>query len=294
MQDSSNPISFPARIYQRNSENPISVTITVDTELGYLSIVRENGKHQASIPLDKLDLKLGGSTQDRIVLFCGTTGDTIISSDIKLLDTLQQSKDFPTLAQQIDKAKIDQRSSHMQKFMGVALSALPVFLFIIWISVGFTHYKNPWSKEPSKKELIQENKAEAKTSPVPVSTIIAEEKKELEKLQPQIPEPKPIAPKKVELEQSEEMYLQNVQKLLKKNWHPPILKNNKQTIVEFAIDKDGKTFDTKISKSSGSKTMDQAALKAISTIPLTAPPKGIETPLLIEFTFKCNVKEKRS
>lgn len=80
-------------------------------------------------------------------------------------------------------------------------------------------------------------------------------------------------------------YMREMQKNIKNNWSPNVVKNNKPVTVLFYLDKHGNITDAKIYKSSGNKESDYAALKAInSSSPLPPFPHVLE--LTEEFKTK--------
>lgn len=86
-------------------------------------------------------------------------------------------------------------------------------------------------------------------------------------------------------------YMKEVQRRIKLNWDPPKGNEQKTAIVFMRIAKDGRLISCKIYKSSGSPTMDKAALKAVE---ITAPFKPLPSDFNgqyvdIHFTFDYRV-----
>ena len=84
-----------------------------------------------------------------------------------------------------------------------------------------------------------------------------------------------------------QLYMKKMQKKIKKNWHPPRENNRNKVVVLFKITKAGELLDIKIINSSGSKEMEEAAIKAIQlTAPFDPlPDKCKEDSVDINFTF---------
>lgn len=86
-------------------------------------------------------------------------------------------------------------------------------------------------------------------------------------------------------------YMRELEQKIKGNWNPPKDGVTKRVVVIFTIGRDGKFLDKKITKSSGNKNADSAALRAIElTAPFRPLPKEFEGDSVpIEFTFDYNV-----
>ncbi len=91
-------------------------------------------------------------------------------------------------------------------------------------------------------------------------------------------------------------YITELEKQIKKNWHPPKVNSSKRTVVLFKISKNGTFFDYKIVISSNNKLADEAALRAIKMAsPFEAFPKKSKSESIdVEFTFDYNVINKGS
>lgn len=90
--------------------------------------------------------------------------------------------------------------------------------------------------------------------------------------------------------ESYEAWTDRVTKLIKVNWRPPASATNISTFVvmQCGIDASGKIVDTKLSKSSGVKSLDDSAQQAFATtrqVPAPPPlPQGVPV-IGIEITF---------
>lgn len=86
-------------------------------------------------------------------------------------------------------------------------------------------------------------------------------------------------------------YMRELQRRIKANWNPPKGNESKRVVLLFSISKDGRLLGIKVSKTSGLKTADDAAIAAVE---LSAPFKPLPTEYKrssvdIQFTFDYNV-----
>ena len=90
---------------------------------------------------------------------------------------------------------------------------------------------------------------------------------------------------------SDRPYMRELQRRIKLNWDPPKGNESKTVVLLFKIAKDGRLLSSKVHKSSGLPTADQAALKAVELTapfrPLPADFKGQN--IDIQFTFDYRV-----
>jgi TonB family protein len=85
-------------------------------------------------------------------------------------------------------------------------------------------------------------------------------------------------------------YLAELQKRIKKNWHPPRGNESKRITAKFKIHLSGEITNIKLERSSGLSIADDAAVDAIEkSSPLPPLPKGADSDLVIKFTFDYNV-----
>lgn len=86
-------------------------------------------------------------------------------------------------------------------------------------------------------------------------------------------------------------YMRELQRRIKRSWHPPRGNESKQVVVVFRINRQGQLVQSQVSKSSGEPLADQAALAAIQQVfPFRAlPPEYADEVIDIEFTFDYNV-----
>ena len=86
-------------------------------------------------------------------------------------------------------------------------------------------------------------------------------------------------------------YMQELQRRIKYNWHPPKGNESRKVMLLFKIAKNGQLLSCKVKKSSGLPSADQAALNAVKMTapfrPLPSDYKG--TNVEIQFTFDYNV-----
>ena len=87
-------------------------------------------------------------------------------------------------------------------------------------------------------------------------------------------------------------YLQELEKGMKYNWHPPTLNYATKVIAKFNVKKTGEITDIKIIKSSNNEKMDNVAIEAIEKAswlhPL--PSNCSKEQVSVEFTFDYNIK----
>ena len=82
-------------------------------------------------------------------------------------------------------------------------------------------------------------------------------------------------------------YMRELQRSIKLNWEPPKGSEDKTVVLLFKIAKDGRLLSSKIHKSSGLQSADQAALKAVElTTPFNPLPQDFNGENIdIHFTF---------
>ncbi len=86
-------------------------------------------------------------------------------------------------------------------------------------------------------------------------------------------------------------YMRELQRRIKRNWHPPRGNESKRVVLLFKVSKDGKLLRLNINKSSGVASADDAALEAIRmSAPFRPlPPEYQGNDIDIQFTFDYNV-----
>lgn len=85
-------------------------------------------------------------------------------------------------------------------------------------------------------------------------------------------------------------YMQELQRKIKTNWHPPKSNESKRSEVQFQVHQDGSVTKVRLSKPSGIPASDQCALAAVSTTaPFDKLPPGAPPFVEIQFTFDYNV-----
>jgi TonB family protein len=83
-------------------------------------------------------------------------------------------------------------------------------------------------------------------------------------------------------------YVAQVQQQVRQNWQLPQDYSFQRTVARMMIDRDGTLLGVQLSQSSGDKTVDQAALKAITTAGAfpTVPANVPSLPVTIEYVFE--------
>ena len=85
-------------------------------------------------------------------------------------------------------------------------------------------------------------------------------------------------------------YMASLQRRIKRAWFPPKGDQSKRVVVVFKVHRDGEMSDLKIQKTTGIKSADQAALRAVEDAsPFRPLPKGSPQDVDIQFTFDYNV-----
>jgi TonB family protein len=88
-------------------------------------------------------------------------------------------------------------------------------------------------------------------------------------------------------ENDSESYMSDLQRHIKKYWSPPKVDEKKQVTVSFSIYRNGQISHLRLSKSSGAKAADEAALKAVNSAAPFKPlwPTYKEKSVDVNFTF---------
>lgn len=83
-------------------------------------------------------------------------------------------------------------------------------------------------------------------------------------------------------------YVQQVQDQIRRNWKLPQEYNFQRTVAMLMIDRDGTLLGAHLTQASGDKTVDKAALQAITTAgPFPVAPANVPSlPVTIEYVFE--------
>jgi TonB family protein len=85
-------------------------------------------------------------------------------------------------------------------------------------------------------------------------------------------------------------YMAELERRIKRNWFPPKVPMSRRVVAKFVVSRAGTLSGLTISSSSGSASVDQAAMKAIEMAAPFAPlPEGADETVDIQFTFDYNV-----
>jgi len=86
-------------------------------------------------------------------------------------------------------------------------------------------------------------------------------------------------------------YMRELQRRIKRNWHPPRGNESKKVVLLFKVSRDGRLLRLNINKSSGLSDADDAALEAVKmSAPFRPlPPEYQGSDIDIQFTFDYNV-----
>ena len=86
-------------------------------------------------------------------------------------------------------------------------------------------------------------------------------------------------------------YMRELQRRIKRNWHPPRGNESKKVVLLFKVSRDGRLLRLNVNKSSGLSDADDAALEAVKmSAPFRPlPPEYQGSDIDIQFTFDYNV-----
>ena len=86
-------------------------------------------------------------------------------------------------------------------------------------------------------------------------------------------------------------YMRELQRRIKRNWHPPRGNESKRVVVLFKVSRDGRLLRLNINKTSGNPEADDAALESVKmSAPFRPlPPEYQGSDIDIQFTFDYNV-----
>lgn len=86
-------------------------------------------------------------------------------------------------------------------------------------------------------------------------------------------------------------YMRELQRRIKRNWHPPRGNESKRVVLLFKVSRDGRLLSLRVNKTSGNGEADDAALEAVRmSAPFRPlPPEYQGSDIDIQFTFDYNV-----
>lgn len=86
-------------------------------------------------------------------------------------------------------------------------------------------------------------------------------------------------------------YMRELQRKIKRNWHPPRGNESKRVVLLFKVSRDGRLLSLRVNKTSGNGEADDAALEAVRmSAPFRPlPPEYQGNDIDIQFTFDYNV-----
>lgn len=127
---------FEARRYAQGAVDGRAVKIGVDN--GLLYIVDPSSPLEF-LPLTDIDVKLGGQSGNRLVLCSKSSGETILTENLKLLDELSTASETydPRLIEQLNAARKQMKHAplHEAKWWGVTLALVAVIGLSIFAGV---------------------------------------------------------------------------------------------------------------------------------------------------------------
>ncbi|MBA3993238.1 MAG: hypothetical protein C0469_06900 [Cyanobacteria bacterium DS2.3.42] len=287
-------MNFLARLYERGTGESIPVTVSFqdDTILIYLE---ENGNEPIAVPLDEWEVRVGGSSEDKILLYALQTGDTLICGDEHFLTAIAEATNNTEIIKQIAKAKKRNATRLVRQSTGIVGIIICLTLFAGCVGIGFlaprhhSRYKHTPQVEAVEERAGDNSQQDADESNVPSATNVPH--KTTETNEPNEPSETFETNKPFD----GNTYMQAIQGKIKRAWHPPANTKPTKVIVHFTVDKSGKTSHAKIVKSSGDKACDASALKAISDVsPLPKLGAGSPPDVQIEYTFDLSDKSKKT
>ncbi len=280
-------MNFLARLYERGTGESIPATVSFqdDTILIYLE---ENGNEPIAVPLDEWEVRVGGSSEDKILLYALQTGDTLICGDEHFLTSIAEATNNTEIIKQIAKAKKRNATRLVRQSTGVLGIIICLTLFVGCVGIGFlaprhhSRYKHtPQVEEVDESSDGTDQGADASNEPRATNA----QNKAIEASET-IDSNKPF---------DGNTYMQSIQGKIKRAWHPPANAKPTNVVVHFTVDKSGKTSHAKIVKSSGDKACDASALNAIADVsPLPKLGAGSPPDVQIEYKFDLSDKSKKT
>lgn len=87
-------------------------------------------------------------------------------------------------------------------------------------------------------------------------------------------------------------YIAELQRRIKRAWHPPRSNTSARVLVVFSVKTDGTMINPRITQSSGEKEKDEAALRTLDAVKFDPLPANAPDTFDIQFTFDYNVYRK--
>lgn len=278
-------MNFLARLYERGTGESIPATVSFqdDTILIYLE---ENGNEPIAVPLDEWEVRVGGSSEDKILLYALQTGDTLICGDEHFLASIAEATNNTEIIKQIAKAKKRNATRLVRQSTGVVGIIICLTLFVGCVGIGFLaprHHSR--YKHTPQVEQVEENDGDNSKQ--------GDGEQEEANAPSETNEPNETIDSNKPFDGN--TYMQSIQGKIKRAWHPPANAKPTNVVVHFTVDKSGKTSHAKIVKSSGDKACDASALKAIQDVsPLPKLGAGSPPDVQIEYKFDLSDKSKKT
>ncbi|MCC7531525.1 MAG: TonB C-terminal domain-containing protein [Candidatus Melainabacteria bacterium] len=269
-------MNFLARLYERGTGESIAATVSFqdDTVLIYLE---ENGNEPIAVRLDEWEVRVGGSSEDKILLYAMKTGDTLICGDEHFLTSIAEATNNQDIIKQIARAKKKNSTRLVRQSTGLVAVIVCLTMFVGCVGVSFLAPRHHYSRHNNKREIETTQESADESAGENAGDGVEE-----------------TAEGPVE-DFDGGKYMQSIQGKIKRAWHPPASSKPTKVVVHFTVDKSGRTSHAKIAKSSGDKACDASALKAISDVsPLPRLGAGSPPNVQIEYTFDLNGKSKKA
>ncbi len=204
-------MNFLARLYERGTGESIAATVSFqdDTILIYLD---ENGNEPIAVPLDEWEVRVGGSSEDKILLYALQTGDTLICGDEHFLTSIAEATNNTEIIKQIAKAKKRNATRLVRQSTGIAGMIICLTLFAGCVGIGFlaprhhTRYKHT-----PQVEEVEESADESAERGAPEANETTEAS-EVTEANETVDSNRPF---------DGNTYMQSIQGKIKRAWHPP-------------------------------------------------------------------------
>jgi hypothetical protein len=244
--------NFRARIYPAGTSDGIGVEVQID---GNGKLTASNQQHTVTWPADDLNLRLGGCADDRLVLSC-PGGDTIISTDMRMLDALAASG--RAISAQVDKTRKQKSAADFRKhFNFVGIGMVWYVGPLLFIGVCIVAFVMAVVQDPDFKKAFDEAQQQQTTT---------------EQTEAQ------------EIERKMAAYEELAAQHMKKQWHlPKKHKKSQQMVASFQILDDGSISDYKVESHAKEKAFETLVKTTVDkSTPFPGPPNGTQA---VQFSF---------
>jgi len=124
---------YKARRYASGSSDFETLFVSVQDDVFHLTDAQGA---EIVLPMTAVNLKLGGSGSDRVVLEVQKNGDTIIVSDLEFLSVLQKTQATSNIIKQAKRARSARAFTKMQGVMYILIGLFVVLAFGGCVFIG--------------------------------------------------------------------------------------------------------------------------------------------------------------